>query len=87
MPLVQLIDAVIALTVVEGVALALFHRRTGRGLAPGDFAWGLAAGVALMLALRAALAGAGWGPVLGAFALSGVLHAADLRRRWGRGRR
>jgi hypothetical protein len=82
--LLLLIDAVIVLTVVEGVVLAVWHRRTGRGLAPGDFAWGLAAGVALMLALRAALAGAGWGAVLGAFGLSGLLHAADLRRRWRR---
>ncbi len=84
MSLLQLIDAVIVLTVLEGAVLAAFHRRTGRGLALGDFAWGLAAGVALMLALRAALAGAGWGAVLGAFALSGLLHAADLRRRWRR---
>lgn len=84
MSLLLLIDAVIVLTVVEGLLLAVFHQRTGRGVAPRDFAWGLAAGVALMLALRAALAGSGWGAVLAAFGLSGLLHAADLRRRWRR---
>jgi len=85
MGLVTLIEAIIVLTVLEGVALALYHRATGRGVAPVEYAANLASGVALMLALRAALGGAGWGWVAAALAASGLLHAADIARRWRRG--
>ena len=84
MSLVVLIEAIIGLTVLEGLALALYHRLTGRGVAPADFAAGLAAGIALMLALRAALGGAGWPWVAAALSASGLLHAADVARRWRR---
>lgn len=84
MGLVTLIEAIIALTVLEGLALALYHRATGRGVAPVEFAANLASGVALMLALRAALGGAAWGWVAAALAASGLLHAADIARRWRR---
>ena len=85
MGLVTLIEAIIVLTVLEGVALALYHRATGRGVAPVEYAANLASGVALMLALRAALGGAGWGWLAAALAASGLLHAADIARRWRRG--
>ncbi len=78
----MLIDFVIVLTLVEGLALALYHHRTGRGMAPSDFGANLAAGLSLMLALRAGLTGASWGFVAAALASAGLLHAADLRRRW-----
>jgi hypothetical protein len=84
MSLVLLVEAIIGLTVLEGLALALYHRLTGRGVAPADFAAGLAAGIALMLALRAALGGAGWPWVGAAVSASGLLHAADVARRWSR---
>ncbi len=80
----MLIDLVIVMTVLEGLALAAYHRRTGRGMAPGDFLPTLAAGLALMLALRAGLSSAGWGWVAAGLMLSGVAHGADLRRRWRR---
>ncbi len=78
----SMIDIVIALTLLECAALALYHRRTGRGVAPRDFMPNLAAGLALMFAVRAGLEGAGWGWVAGALMASGVAHAADLKRRW-----
>jgi hypothetical protein len=82
MGIVTLIDAVILLTALEGGALALYHHVTGRGVAPRDFAVNLVSGLALMLALRAALAGAPWGWVAAALSAAGLLHAADLARRW-----
>jgi hypothetical protein len=86
LPITSLIDLVIGLTVLEGLALAVYHGRTGRGMAPRDFVANLAAGLALMLALRAGLSAAGWGWVAAGLALAGLLHAADLRTRW-RGKR
>ncbi|CAN5758159.1 hypothetical protein BH11PSE7_BH11PSE7_08980 [soil metagenome] len=76
-----LIDIVIALTVLEGIALAGYHATTGRGLAARSYALNLASGLCLMLALRGALADAGiiWTAlcVTGA----GLAHGADIWRR------
>ena len=79
-----LIDLVIALTAVEALALAAYHRRTGRGVPVGDFAANLVAGLCLMFALRSALGGAG-GAAIAVFLLgAGVAHGTDLWRRWRR---
>ncbi len=82
--MLQLIDLVIAVTLLEGVALAVYHARTGRGMAPRDFAPTLCAGLALMLALRAGMSGAGWMWVAAALSLAGLAHGADVARRWRR---
>ena len=73
-----LIDLIIVITVVEGLFLAGFHRVTGTGIAPADFAANLISGLLLMLAVRNVLGGAWWGWT----AASGVAHATDLWRRW-----
>ena len=80
----RLVDAILALTVVEWLALSTYHRLTGRGVDPRDFTRNLLSGMFLLLALRVALAGAWWGWV--AASLTGALlaHLADLRRRWRR---
>ena len=78
----HLIDLVIAVTVLEGLALAAYHWRTGRGMAPRDFVPNLAAGLALMLALRAGQSSAAWHWVAMALMAAGLAHATDLRRRW-----
>jgi hypothetical protein len=78
----RIIDLILGLMVLEGIALAVYHRRTGRGPAPVAVLANLLAGAALLLALRAALAGADWPSValwLGAALLA---HLADLGRRW-----
>jgi len=80
--LLHLIDLVIAIMVIEAVALALYHRRTGRGLAPMEFLPSLAAGLALMLAVRAGASGASLAWVALALSLAGLAHLADVRRRW-----
>jgi hypothetical protein len=69
------VDAVIVFTLLEAVWL------WRRGLPAGDWAWNWASGLALMAALRGALAGWGVAWVLGSIALAGAVHAADLRRR------
>lgn len=79
-----LVDFVIALTVLEGVALALYYRATGRGVAPRDYALNLVSGLCLMLALRAVLAAAAWHWTAAALAAAGLAHGADLWRRWRR---
>ena len=80
--LAHVIDAVIALTLLECVILVVHHRLTGRGVAPSDFIATLVSGLCLMLALRGALAGAGAAWVLLPLLLAGMTHALDLSRRW-----
>lgn len=76
------VDAVIVLTLLEGLWLWLRHRRTGRGIAPRDFAWNWVSGLCLMAALRGAVAGWGMAWVLAWLSAAGLVHALDLRRRW-----
>ncbi len=80
--LLHLIDLVLAMTLVEMAALALYHHRTGRGMAPLDFVPALGAGLALMLAVRAALSDATWTWMAAALIAAGLAHLADMRRRW-----
>ncbi len=75
----HLIDLILLLTIFEAVLILLC-----RGLSPAATASMLLPGVCLLLAARAALAGASW-PWLPA-ALTGALiaHLLDLRGRWRR---
>jgi hypothetical protein len=75
---------VVVLVVVEWLVLAAWHRRTGKGLSGRQLLPNLAAGMSLMLALRAALVDSGWMWVAAFLALSGVAHVADLIIRWPR---
>ncbi|HEY8565920.1 MAG TPA: hypothetical protein VIL65_10505 [Beijerinckiaceae bacterium] len=77
----RIIDLILALVVLESLALMTLSRR--RGIAVLDVAAALAPGVALMLALRAALTDAWWGWVAAWLAASLVAHLFDLSRRWG----
>lgn len=80
----MIVDLIIGFVVVEAALLIAWHRRTGGGVAAADVLPNLAAGFCLLLALRAALAGAAWHWI--ALALFGSLlaHLLDLRRRWRR---
>ncbi|MFN7219075.1 MAG: hypothetical protein ACK5UX_00330 [Burkholderiales bacterium] len=77
----MLADIVLAFMVVEGVALWLWHRYSGRGLATREILVMLGGGLCLTLALRAALTSQTWIwvalPLLGAL----VVHVVDLRDR------
>jgi hypothetical protein len=73
-----LIDLIMIGVLFEAAALALLHRRRGLGFAPGRWLPTLAAGLCLMLALRAAVTGGGATLVLFWLAASGIAHALDL---------
>ncbi|MCJ2055587.1 hypothetical protein MKL09_03355 [Methylobacterium sp. J-048] len=76
----RIVDAILALVVLEALLLAWLARRRGVGLPP--LLANLAAGAALMLALRAALVGSGW-PIVAAWMLAGLLaHLTDLGLRF-----
>jgi hypothetical protein len=75
----HLIDAILLLTVLEGVALGRWRRISAR------VAWGmLLPGMFLLLALRSALADAAWPWVPAALAGALVAHCCEL---WTRFRR
>jgi len=80
----SIVALILGLMLVEGLLLGVFHRATGRGIAPLDLAPNLAAGALLLLALRAALVDAS--PLAPAPWLAAALlaHLADLARRWRR---
>ena len=72
--------------VIEALVLTAWHRRTGAGLPPRTLLPTLVAGGGLMGALLAALTDAPPICLLAPFALSGVAHVVDMRRRWQTGR-
>jgi hypothetical protein len=75
------LDVVLALTVLEAVALVLLHRRTGRGLAPADLLPTLLAGASLLVALRLALGGASFMWIAVCLLAALLAHLVDLWRR------
>lgn len=78
----HLVEAILALTVLEGVALGAYHRATGRGVAAADVASFLLSGIFLLVALREALVGGGWVWIAASLLGALVAHLVDLRRRW-----
>ncbi len=80
----QLVELVLALVALEAAALLFYRFRTGRGPEPLGLVFNLAAGSALMLALRAALQEADWTQVAAFLVLALVAHIVDLARRWKR---
>jgi len=81
-----LLDALIVLVVIEAVALVAYHRATGGGVAPREFALHLLSGLALLLAWRSAASHGLGTAALGWLFAAGVLHALELGRRWRRRR-
>lgn len=78
----MLVDVVVAVALLEWVALVGWHAATGRGLPAADLVANLCAGLCLLGALRSVLAGSAW-PVCALWlAAAGTAHAADLLRRW-----
>ncbi len=76
-----LVDFVIAVTFVEGVLLALWNVRTGRGIPVRDVLAMLLPGMWLMLALRSVMIANDWF-ITALFLLSaGLSHISDLLRR------
>lgn len=78
----RLIELILLLVAFEALALSLLHRLTGKGIAPRELIGLLAAGVCLLLALRAALTDSGWMQVGLWLTLALAAHLADLAMRW-----
>ena len=78
----RIVDLMLVFILIEIVALLLIRRFTGRGIAALPLLTNIGAGGSLMLALKAALTGAGWGWLVAALLASLVFHVADLRHRW-----
>lgn len=78
----RIADLVLVFMAIEVVVLVALRVLARRGVPLGDIIWITASGACLVLALRAALTGAGWWWI--GLALSGSLasHLMDLRRRW-----
>jgi hypothetical protein len=77
----RIVDLILALVVLEAVALAIWHRCTRRGVGLPAVLPNLCAGAALLLAVRAALVGAWWGWVAVALVAGLLAHLVDLRSR------
>jgi len=80
----RVIDVILALVVIEAVAVIAYWRRTGRGIAAGRLLPNLLAGAFLLLALRAALDAAGGAWIALWLAAALAAHATDLATRWRR---
>jgi hypothetical protein len=78
----RLVDAILALVVLEVVVLAMLWRRHRRGLPLADLLPNILAGALLLLALRLSLGGFGWQYCAASLAFAGVAHLVDLSRRW-----
>ncbi len=78
----QVADLMVAVLLVEALALLGFWWLTGRGLAPRSVFALVLPGVFFARALRAALTGAWWGFVSLAMTAAFFAHAWDLWRRW-----
>ena len=82
--LATIVDAVIAVTLLEGVLLWLLHAATGKGVAPWAYAVNMLAGLALMAALRCVVGGAAVPWTLLCLLLAGAAHTTDIVLRWQR---
>ena len=80
--LTLLIEWVIGLSVLEGLALWVYHRATGRGPAVSDFLLNLISGLCLMLALRSAMLNSGWALIAMWMLAAGIAHWTDLWMHW-----
>lgn len=78
----RLVDLVLIVVVIEASALLLLWRHARRGVAPSDLLPNLCAGVFLLLALRAVLAGYDWMIAAFCLAAAGLAHLTDIYRRW-----
>lgn len=82
----RLLELIIAGVVLEGVLLCLYRRRTGRGMPTAEVVAFLGAGLALLVAARAAVASTATGAqtLVFAAAMAAALgcHVWHVRQRW-----
>lgn len=80
----SLVSWILALVALEALLLYLYRRGTGHGPRLRDIAPNLAAGAALLLALRSALTGQSWNWIAAWLCVALVAHVGDLAARWRR---
>jgi hypothetical protein len=80
----RIITLVIGFTLIEGAALWMYRRATGKGVSGRDFTANWISGLCLMCALRSAVVDAWWVWVAIWMLGSGVAHWSDLWARWQR---
>lgn len=80
----RVVYLILALMIVEVVAVAIHHRRTGRGISLPDLLPVLVSGGGLLVAWRLASAGAWWGWIVLSLVAALAGHLADIGCRWRR---
>jgi len=78
------VDLILLVVAVEAACAVAWHWRTRRGLSPAAVLSLLLPGVFLLIALRGALVGAGWGWIAVWLLAAFAAHLQDLARRWRR---
>ena len=78
----RVVDLILGLMLLEGLALAALWAWGGRGVPPLALWANLAAGATMLLALRLALTGASWVWVWLSLLVALLAHVADLGVRW-----
>jgi len=81
----HVVNLILALVAVEVLVVAWLARGRRGGFGPIDALCNALAGVGLLLALRAALAGASWREIAAWLGFALLAHGADVARRWRRG--
>ncbi|SDY39615.1 hypothetical protein SAMN05421644_1596 [Allochromatium warmingii] len=76
------IDLVLLLIGLEALGLIVLWRKRLCPLSPASTLLILAPGTCLLLASRAALAGAAWSVISLLFLVALIIHLIDLRQRW-----
>jgi hypothetical protein len=82
-----LIDWILALVALEGVAVLGWRAFSGRGPQPLTFVSNLVAAAFLLVALRGAVSGASGAWIAACIFAACLAHFVDLAARWGDGRR
>lgn len=72
-----IVNIAIGFTVLEMAGLLLWHRVTGRGLAPDDYVLNMLSGLFLMLGVRSSLASM-WVAMALCLIAAGMVHLSDL---------
>jgi hypothetical protein len=83
----RLVELIVLLMLLEAGVLLLWRRRSGGAVPAAGVLAMIGAGICLMLALRAALTGAGAASVGVWLLMALVAHVGDLAARWQRPRR
>ncbi|HEY6893081.1 MAG TPA: hypothetical protein VI258_02860 [Rhodanobacteraceae bacterium] len=78
----RVVDVIFVVIAIEVLAVGVVRGRMHRGVRARDLLTNLASGIFLLLALRAALVGAGWHWIGMSLAAAFAAHLFDLSLRW-----